>query len=108
MPYRNLDNKKRWTTERRKLYDSALIELKSKPCTDCGGSFPPYVMEFDHVPERGPKKARIVSLIRSRSLNAPTLRSELAKCDVVCANCHRIRTFNRRQHIGPVGSGTAS
>lgn len=66
---------------------------KDQPCTDCGGVFPPCVMDFDHVPERGPK---LFDLGRSdRSLKA--IAEELAKCDIVCANCHRIRTWERRR-----------
>lgn len=66
---------------------------KDQPCTDCGGVFPSCVMDFDHVPERG---AKLFPLGRSdRSIKA--LTEEIAKCDVVCANCHRIRTQNRRR-----------
>ena len=50
-------------------------------------------MEFDHVPERG-KKLRHIN--RMWGASAIQLRTEIAKCDVVCANCHRIRTHNRR------------
>ena len=59
---------------------------------DCGNSYPHYVMEFDHA--RGEKVANI-PIILMGSLDA--LFEELEKCDVVCANCHSIRTHRRRQ-----------
>lgn len=68
-------------------------EQKRKPCTDCGYTFHPCAMDFDHV--RGEKKLCVASFARRSALKA--LIEEIAKCDVVCANCHRIRTFNRIQ-----------
>lgn len=67
-----------------------LRELRTVPCMDCGGIFPPYVMDFDH---RDPK-TKLFSLAAGKSLlkNRVLLEAEVAKCDVVCANCHRIRT----------------
>ena len=65
-------------------------ELKSKPCHDCGQSFPPHVMDFDHV--RGKKRFGIAKM-QNHSLEA--ILAEIAKCDLVCANCHRIRTRKR-------------
>src|ERR1700677_4478507 len=42
-------------TARRKNGRELLNTLKSVPCVDCGGKFPPVCMHFDHVPERGEK-----------------------------------------------------
>jgi hypothetical protein len=70
-----------------------LVGLKSKPCMDCGGTFPPYVMDFDH---RDPsQKSRGVSQLTGSGWTAGLL-AEIAKCDLVCANCHRIRTHNHQ------------
>ena len=66
-----------------------ITELKSVPCTDCGNSFAKEVMEFDHV--RGEKSFTISDSIHRVSIQK--LLDEVAKCDVVCANCHRMRTF---------------
>jgi len=67
--------------------------LKEQPCADCGVAYPYYVMDFDHV--RGVKLADIHELVLR---NATTrLMAELEKCDVVCANCHRIRSWLRMQ-----------
>lgn len=69
-------------------------EAKSVPCADCGGHYPYYVMEFDHV--RGVKKFRI-SRANTHTHSLGVLRTEIAKCEVVCANCHHIRTWSRMQ-----------
>lgn len=66
---------------------------KSGPCFDCGGIFPPEVYDFDHV--KGKKKFE-VSRGFSR-VSAKALEDEIKKCDLVCANCHRVRTSRRRQ-----------
>jgi len=84
-----------WNLRRHAENREFLNRLKSVPCFDCKGTFPTYVMEFDHVPERGPKKATISMLSGSRKITAPTLLAEIKKCDVVCANCHSIRTHVR-------------
>jgi hypothetical protein len=69
--------------------------VKSQPCKDCGVSYPPYLMDFDH---RG-DKIRNVSDMAHRSVGLETLKAEIAKCDVVCANCHRIRTHKPQLEI---------
>lgn len=71
---------------------------EATPCLDCGRSFPYYVMTFDHRPELGPKLFTFGHLQR-RWVNAGRLAAELAKCDLVCANCQAIRTYKRRESI---------
>lgn len=75
-----------------------LDELKSEtPCADCGNKYPPYVMDFDH---RDPSK-KSFSVAKFKSTNSvERVLKEIAKCDVVCANCHRERTFGRRLKAG--------
>lgn len=65
---------------------------KGVPCLDCGLRFPHYVMDFDHV--RGSKCGNVSRMATSgRPLDA--LRAEIDKCEIVCSNCHRIRTYSR-------------
>lgn len=64
-----------------------IIEAKSVPCKDCGVSYPWYVMDFNH---RGDKKFNIGA---SRHFGCKKLKAEIAKCDVICSNCHRLRTY---------------
>lgn len=69
-------------------------ELKeATPCTDCGGTFPFYVMQYDHTGED--KVGCVGSLVHS-NVTWPKIEAEIAKCDLVCANCHAIRTHERR------------
>jgi len=63
--------------------------LKDRPCQDCGGSFPPCAMDFDHV--RGEKKFAVANSTCG-GYSLATITAEAGKCDVVCACCHRIRT----------------
>jgi hypothetical protein len=67
-------------------------EIKSNPCSDCKVRYPPWVMQFDHV--RGEKVADVAKMMwRSKD----RVLAEIAKCDLVCANCHAHRTHLRRQ-----------
>ncbi len=66
-------------------------QLKSQPCTDCGRSYHWYAMDFDHV--RGTKTKDISLMLREHPLER--IKEEIAKCDVVCATCHRLRTVRR-------------
>ena len=79
-------------------------EAKNKPCLDCGGIFPPYVMDFDHA--RGIKRFDISQAIGSGKSDAKILK-EIKKCDVVCSNCHRIRSF-KVGHIRQPGANLVS
>jgi lysyl-tRNA synthetase class I len=68
-------------------------ELKSKtPCMDCKESYPYYVMDFDHV--RGRKQANVMELVST--LSKKRIDEEISKCEIVCSNCHRIRTHLRK------------
>lgn len=69
-----------------------LRSLKAKPCADCGGSFPPCVMDFDHI---GSDKEAAISTMINRFASKRRILAEIAKCELVCANCHRIRTCAR-------------
>lgn len=88
-------NKERYaeaTRKRKEAARQAVRDLKEVPCADCGTEYPYYVMDFDHV--RGEKISN-VSRMAAIAANAQ-LREEVAKCDVVCANCHRERTHRRQ------------
>ena len=63
------------------------------PCVDCKIQYPPYVMDFDH---RDPtiKLFSIGSMAKFRA-TLEDVKTEIAKCDIVCANCHRMRTHNQ-------------
>lgn len=67
---------------------------ENKPCTDCGKQYPYYVMDFDHLDPT--KKEKNVGRLTARSFSLEKIQKEIDKCELVCSNCHRIRTHNRR------------
>ena len=64
------------------------------PCADCGRTYPPYVMEWHHLP--GTIKRLVLADVRRAAHSRKRILAELAKCELVCANCHRERTFGSR------------
>ncbi|HTK10171.1 MAG TPA: hypothetical protein VL485_23555 [Ktedonobacteraceae bacterium] len=93
-------NNKQVYLDRAKLRNSRVIEenqrklyayLSEHPCVDCGHT-DVRVLEFDHV--RGEKVESIARLVRLAT-SWPTIDAEIAKCEVRCANCHRIKTNER-------------
>jgi hypothetical protein len=75
-----------WSAAQLRNHRFVLDMLRAGACADCGET-DPVVLEFDH---RGDKRANVSSMCDWASL--ATLRAEIAKCDVRCANCHRVRT----------------
>lgn len=70
--------------------------IKDVPCADCGGRFHYCAMDFDHRP--GERKIQNIGIMVTNSLYAvEDIMEEIAKCDIVCSNCHRLRTFMRRK-----------
>lgn len=67
---------------------NAFQYLATHPCIDCGEN-DPRCLEFDHV--RDEKIANVSSMMRNVCC-WETILTEIAKCDVRCANCHRKRT----------------
>ncbi len=64
---------------------------ETNPCTDCGKYYPYYVMQFDHIGTA--VKSFQISNFGARSW--ATIEAEIAKCELVCANCHAIRSWER-------------
>lgn len=89
----NQDKVKESRVEFMKSSSEFLIAIREQnPCSDCGEYFPYYVMEFDHKEDNSCNK----SVISCRGW--PSLLGEISKCDIVCSNCHKIRTHKRRQN----------
>lgn len=89
-----------------------LHDAKTGPCTDCGVQYPIHVMQLDHRPNTG-KAFNVTSLlwgkkdagrdaaIQNYGSAMAAARAEIAKCDLVCANCHAERTFSRHTAARP-------
>ena len=75
-----------------------MAELKSAPCSDCGACFPVCCMDFDHRDDT--TKAYNVGSMFAHHYSRELIQSEIDKCDLVCSNCHRIRTRDRRTGSG--------
>jgi len=66
-----------------KMYDY----LSTKECLKCGEK-DLTVLEFDHLRD----KTDSVSAMISQGKGWQTIQDEIAKCQVLCANCHRRKT----------------
>ena len=89
---KNRRNKNR----QRKRLRTILLGVKQRPCQDCGETFHPWVMELDHR-DGTIKRAAVANLV-SKGCTDARLLEEIEKCDVVCANCHRMRTYRRSRN----------
>ena len=82
-----LDKNKKY----RKFIRNFVKDVKeSSPCIDCGVKYPYYVMDFDHLED---KEFRVSYLSSTGRIGA--LKKEMKKCEIVCSNCHRKRTYER-------------
>lgn len=75
--------------------DRIIKAAKARPCADCGRQYPSYVMQFDHLRDKHFGIGQ-----RGRNRSRRLLIAEIEKCDVVCANCHAERTYQRGQPAG--------
>jgi hypothetical protein len=59
-------------------------------CVDCGYRDHPHALHFDHATDD-----KTINVCEAKSI--AQAQREIAKCDVRCANCHAIKTHDRRQ-----------
>ena len=83
--------------KRKAILRKIVMFYKDQPCVDCGVQYAPEVMQFDHLDNQNmmPKLANMNSLLNLGSVRL--IEEEIAKCEVVCANCHTMRTASRRK-----------
>lgn len=104
---KHLARVKRNSQRQRESNMARVNEIRDNPCTDCGQRFPLECMEFDHVGSKAREISRLIAF------SWKTIEAELKKCELVCANCHKIRTFARagwktRQQSGVEQSGSSA
>jgi hypothetical protein len=91
--YRKSDSRKLQIRSQNKVQRERCIALalaaKSSGCVDCGEK-DPIVLDFDHLGDKIKNVAEMMNGTPHKML------AEIAKCEVVCANCHRRRTHSRR------------
>lgn len=80
-------NTERYRQEARDL----IRDAKNVPCADCGRSYHWFAMDFDH---RLDKEIDVSAAVR-KCWTVERIKTEITKCDVVCATCHRLRTVRR-------------
>lgn len=113
MPYKDKEKQReaqrKWANDNRSSITSyqkshsrknveTIRKLKeSKPCMDCGNHYPYPAMQFDHLP--GTEKLGNVSTMVSKNYSMVKVMEEISKCDLVCANCHAIRTATRKGQL---------
>jgi hypothetical protein len=87
--YRNREWNTERTLNRRESLREWLDERAAESgCAECGES-DPRCLEFHH--REAAEKVEGVSEMVTRGTSKGRLREEIAKCDVLCANCHRER-----------------
>ena len=91
MPRRRSVKAKQNTHQYRREQKQRLIEYMGGKCVDCGYSGHPAAFDLDHV--IGIKQRIIAHLLEGSWYQ---LLEEASKCNLVCANCHRIRTYARQ------------
>ena len=90
----NARARERAYAERNREYVRAF--LKDNPCVLCGYS-DIRALEFDHI---DPMKKRFkISRIIQRGNSIKCLQTEMDKCQVLCSNCHRIKTYEEKDYL---------
>lgn len=88
----NKDKVKQKNIRSKVVISEFLRSCKDRPCADCGQSYPYWVMDFDHLHSKNFN----LGSAPTRRLGMDRIKKEVEKCEVVCSNCHRTRSYNRR------------
>ena len=102
MPYKSREDLyKAQKRHRIKVRQQLLEFLSTKTCVDCKENNP-IVLEFDH--KRPSKKFKPISDMLSGHYSWKSVLNEIKKCEIRCANCHRIKTYLQFGHFGKTKS----
>lgn len=85
-------SRERIRARRTKAYEYVNQIKEETPCMDCDRTFPAVCMDFDHCTD---DKFKNVSRLINEGYSLEKIKFEIAKCELVCACCHRIRTQAR-------------
>ena len=93
---RNKELQRERTRDRRNQKRKWIEEYKKENsiCADCGISYPPHILDFDHLRDKSFQ-------IGGTGIKDKTLQDiikEIQKCEIVCSNCHRHRTWMRSKN----------
>ena len=81
--------------KKQQISDYMTMYKEFRGCMDCGGKFPSFVLVLDH---RDPSIKKFTPSRLAKNGSWDKMIEELKKCDVVCANCHRIRTHDNNHY----------
>ena len=85
------------TKDKRNKIIKYIQEYKTgKMCTDCKEEYPYWILEFDHLYD----KSFTISSFSNFTNSLDRIIEEISKCEIVCSNCHKNRTFNRKISSG--------
>lgn len=72
-----------------------IVEQKTNnPCVDCGNIYDFHAMQYDHLPQF--EKLFNIARFQDYTNDIEVVKAEIAKCELVCGNCHSYRTHARR------------
>lgn len=105
MAYKNKEDAATWQRTRRKKHRQLLARFKqTKGCATCGYKSHPIALQFDHIEPASKSVNRSGSAI-DPIWSKHRIKQELAKCQVLCANCHAIRTYEERHYYNETHMG---
>lgn len=87
-PERKAEKQQKATQRAQKIKEFISSYKMGKGCVDCGYNKHHSALDFDHI--KGEKKLNVCF-----AKSIAQAKKEIAKCEVVCSNCHRIRTYER-------------
>jgi hypothetical protein len=103
----NRARRKRWREHWQLLASTFKLE---QGCESCGYAEFAVALDFDHV-DPGSKTASVGTLLCTlnpeREDHAARFWAEIAKCRVLCANCHRVKTHTER-NLGGTATATSA
>lgn len=71
---------------------------QGQKCTDCREDYPYWILEFDHLPKY--EKLFTIGGRNSRDKSIEQIQAEIDKCEIVCSNCHKNRSYWRANKNG--------
>ena len=101
MPYKDPEKQRaynnEWTRKRALRLREELDAIKvERGCVDCGYNADARALEWDHIIPRGGNHVPTVSRLMAHGRRR--VMEEIEKCEVRCANCHRIKTYQAGEH----------
>lgn len=98
MPYKNREDLyKAQKRHRIKIREKLLDFLSTKKCIDCGEK-DPVVLDFDHIDPSN--KFKSISQMLSGHYSWKSVTTEMNKCEIRCANCHRRKSYTQFGYFG--------